>query len=135
MDTQILRRRKLLEEGAQDDGGYDGEGAGGAQMDTYNEMNPGSGELEYLANSSRAVFKAMRGGDPQGGPLPCPSLSLHPCSPPRTLSLHCGSICWLADACPLIAPGMHAPSVRAVVTATGRPSCGVEVWVCGTFDC
>jgi len=35
------------------------------QCDTYNEMQPASSDLKYLASSSRAVFSAMQAGDSQ----------------------------------------------------------------------
>mmetsp|Transcript_102308 Transcript_102308/g.180245 ORF Transcript_102308/g.180245 Transcript_102308/m.180245 type:complete len:734 (-) Transcript_102308:82-2283(-) len=35
------------------------------QCDTYNELIPRSGDLNYLASSSRAVFSAMQAGDPE----------------------------------------------------------------------
>jgi len=34
------------------------------QCDTYNEMSPRSGDLNYLANSSSSVHKAMKAADP-----------------------------------------------------------------------
>jgi len=45
---------------------YGGLGSSIYQMDTYNEMQPRSGDHPYLAASANALFNAMRAGDPQG---------------------------------------------------------------------